>query len=96
MRRAAKVDRNQAEIVKHLRWSGFDVDLVHQLKGLYDIIVTGLPVWSHMPVALRVEIKMPGEKLTPAEQEYWNQVKHPGNLIVAESVEDILKWFGRI
>lgn len=39
MRRAAKIDRNQPEIVKALRKAGAVVKHVHQVKKLFDIIV---------------------------------------------------------
>ena len=100
-RRAAKVDGNQAQIVKELRIMGFDVDHVHQLKKLYDLVVTGVPRWNNqpgygaaLPVSLRVEVKMPGEKLTLDEEQYWKAQNHTGNLIIAERTEDVLSWFG--
>ena len=95
MRRAAKVDANQAQIVEELRAAGFDVDLVHQVKKLYDIVVSGVPSWCNRSVALRVEIKMPGETLTAGEMEFWNKCKHK-NLIIARSADDVLRWFGRL
>jgi hypothetical protein len=39
MRRAAKVDANQAEIVKKIRSIGASVHSVAQLKGFCDIVV---------------------------------------------------------
>lgn len=90
----AKVDGNQAQIVKELRFMGFDVDLVHRLKRLYDLVVTGLPRWANRPVAVRVEIKNGNASLTEGEAEYWNEQRHGENLIIARSTEDVLRWFG--
>lgn len=39
MRRAAKIDRNQPEIVKALRKAGAVVKHVHQVKKLFDVLV---------------------------------------------------------
>lgn len=39
MRRAAKVDSNQPEIVKVLRTMGATVLLLHQVKNAFDILV---------------------------------------------------------
>lgn len=83
-----KADGNQAEIVRELRYMGYDVDDVHDLPGIYDIIVCSLGR------CVRVEIKSPGEKLNATEIEYHKVQRHPDTLIVAESTEDILKWFG--
>lgn len=102
-RNAAKADANQPQIVRELRAMGFRVDIVHRLKKLYDLVVTGhtstlktLGTDNKLVKTLRVEIKMPGEQLSPDEQEYWNAEPFPETLIIAYSTEDILKWFGRI
>lgn len=39
MRRAARVDRNQPEIVRHLRSAGAVVVITSQLKNAFDILV---------------------------------------------------------
>ena len=96
MRRAARIDLNQPQMVKDLRRLGFDVDHVHTLKGFCDLIVSGVPTWSKgRAVGLRVEVKN-GEnaQLTDDERKYWLLQKHR-NLIVARTVEDVLRWFGR-
>ncbi len=106
LRYGSKVDANQEQIVRELRAMGFRVDLVHRLKKLYDVVVTGnkriayqtglQPVFTEAVFTLRVEIKMPNEKLSPDEQEYWDAEPFPETLIIARSTEDVLKWFGRI
>lgn len=101
-RLAAKADENQAQIVRELRAMGFRVDIVHRLKKLYDLVVTGRTGFAldtypnDVTRTLRVEIKMPGEKLSPDEQEYWDAEPFPETLIIAYSTEDVLKWFGRV
>lgn len=90
----AKVDVNQPAIVKQLRFMGFDVDLVHRLKKLYDLVVTGQPRWADRPVAVRVEVKDGNAKLSPGEVEYWQAQRHEGNLIIARDADDVLRWFG--
>ena len=91
-----KIDGNQEQIVRELRALGFRVDIVSQLKKLYDLVVTGRRGGSKEVYTVRVEIKMPGEDLTPAEKEYWAAEQFPETLIIANDTEDILEWFGRI
>jgi hypothetical protein len=90
-----KVDANQAQIVRELRAMGFRVDIVSQLKKLYDLIVTGKKGDGFIRT-LRVEVKMPGADLTFDEKEYWDAEPFPDTLIIARETEDILRWFGRI
>jgi len=99
-RRAAKVDGNQKQITRELRALGFRVDITSQLKKLYDLVVTGEidmygPRGKSMVRTVRVELKMPGEKLSPDEAEYHRAEPYPQTLLIAESTEDILEWFGR-
>ena len=89
-----KVDANQAQIVRELRAMGFRVDIVSQLKKLYDLVVTGSGEGKIRTI--RVEVKMPGCELTVDEQEYWDAEPFPETLIIAHETEDILRWFGRI
>lgn len=100
LRLAARKDGNQTQIAEELRALGFDVDIVHREKKLYDLVVSGRKRigvrncrWE-ITCAVRVEVKMPGGKLTPDEDEYWNKQNHRGNLIIAETTDDVLRWFG--
>lgn len=95
MRRAARKDGNQTTIVRELRAMMFQVDIVHRLKKLYDIVVTGKDAQGEVRT-LRVEIKMQGEKLTLDEQEYHDRNMYPETLVIAYCTEDILKWYGKI
>ena len=108
---AAKVDGNQQAIVDGLRELGFVVEITHRLPKFVDLVVSGFrrtwskstttAVWTgdveDEPRALLVEVKMPGERenLTPAEEklaERWEGHAY----LVAENINDILKWYGWI
>jgi hypothetical protein len=93
-RRAAKVDGNQKQITRELRALGFRVDIVSQLKRLYDLVITGRVFGTGEVRTVRVELKIAGEGLTPAEKEYHESEKYPETLIIATKTEDILDWFG--
>ena len=98
-----KSDLNQQEIVEGLRSLGFDVDDVHNLKGLYDIVVSGE---RHVPNArqchytiecsVRVEIKSEGGEFTQGELDYMRSQCARNSYIAAYSIKDILNWFDGI
>lgn len=94
-RKHSKTDGNHAEIRDTLRGLGYDVDDVYMIPKLYDMLVTGLSLYTGQVACVRVEIKMPGEKLTPDEQVYWQKQNHKENLIIAYTANDVLHWFGR-
>jgi len=104
--RKTSKDANQNEITSDLKKLGFDVDDVSSLRGLYDIVVSGVkrvnfsfnntPLPIDEDCSVRVEIKMPGKKLSEAEEDYHAAQKHTGSIIVAYNTEDILRWFGRL
>lgn len=96
LRYASKADGNQAQIVRELRAMGFRVDLVHRLKKLYDLVVTGKVGVTGEVRTLRVEVKIEGEDLSPDEKEYWSAEPFQETLIIAYKTEDILNWYGRI
>ena len=97
-----KPDKNQAEIVAELRELGYDVDIVCDLPGLYDIVVSG-EAWASglglsdifVSCSVRVEIKSEKGKLNKTEQKYYEAQNHKGSYIVARNVKDITDWFGR-
>ena len=95
-----KKDANQAQIVAELRALGFDVDIIADLPGLYDLVVSGdkivisdLNAWVYVPASVRVEIKQPGKDLSESEALYAAMQHHPDTLIKAHSTEDVLGWF---
>lgn len=92
-RRAAKVDGNQKQIVRELRALGFRVDITSQLKKLYDIVVTGRFFGTDDVRTVRVELKIPGEKLSPDEADYHRAEPYPQTLLIAYCTEDILEWY---
>lgn len=84
MRRAAKVDANQKEIVEALRKCGCAVYILGQPLDLL--------VWTSMwgGTYYLIEVKNPGgkNKLTPAQQEF--RKTWPGPWYVVRSVQDAL------
>ena len=88
-----KPDKNQAEIVKELRRLGFDVDVICDLPGLYDLVVSGRK--DKYIVSVRVEIKSEKGLLNDNEIHYYELQRHPDSYIVAYNVEDVLQWFGQ-
>lgn len=90
MRRAAKADGNQPQIVKAFRQLGFSVAHTHTIgKGFPDIVV------GRNGINTLVEIK-DGDKvksqkqLTADEKEFHENWR--GTIIIIESVEDVIKF----
>jgi len=82
-------DTNQNAIVLELRQIGFDVDILSQYpRHPYDLVVT------RNGYSVRIELKSPGEKLTPREQTLQDARNYP--VLVAYSTADVLAWFGII
>ena len=94
MRRAAKADANQAEIVAALRARGATVQHTHQIPGALDLII------GYHGTDVRVEIKdgskpASAQKLTPAEQKVFDTWK--GRPIeVVTSVDDAMKMMDKM
>lgn len=84
--RRTKPDQNQSQIVRELRARGFDVDIVCDLPGMYDLVVS-------KSVSVRVEVKSENGELTDTEREYMNSQNHLNSYIIARSTADVLKWF---
>lgn len=88
MRRAAKVDRNQAEIVKALRQAGYSVHDTSRLGGGFPDLVVGLH-----SVNVLLEVKdgdaVPSKrKLTKDESEFFDTWK--GAVFIVEDVAGAL------
>lgn len=92
MRRAAKVDANQAEIVADLRAIGATVQLLHAVgEGCPDILVGFRG--SNRLIEIKDGNKPPSaRKLTPA-QEDWH-ASWRGQVAVAENIEQALSIIG--
>lgn len=82
MRRASRKDANQAAIVEALRAVGVVVRVVNQ-EGLPDLLTYWHGVW------LPIEVKQPGERLTPAQEQFRTEALFP----VVETVDDALRLF---
>jgi hypothetical protein len=104
MRRAAKVDKNQSEVVAELRQRGYHVTHLHQLgQGVPDLLVASYCLRYDAVVLLLVELKTEDGDLTPAEENWHEEfVNHfPSGphrqeelpLIVARSAQEIAEWF---
>ena len=88
MRRAARVDANQTQVVEALRACGAYVRIVTQGDGLPDLLV------AYRGYTILMEVKdgrkPPSErKLTPAEEKFFKEWTG-GMLAKVESVEDAL------
>lgn len=80
MRRAAKTDDNQADIVKRLREIGVKVWPMHRVgEGFPDLLC-----WVRGRYFL-IECKMPGEGLNPNQAEFFAEC--PGEIHVAHDPE---------
>lgn len=93
VRRVARVDANQPEIVKALRRAGYHVTHLHTIGGgVPDLLVTG-PSKSGRILALLCEVKADKGKLTEDESEWFAQFPPGGPAIIARSAADVLAWF---
>jgi len=94
MRRAAKIDRNQPEIVEALRKAGAVVEHVHTVPGLFDLIV------YHKGKTYSAEIKdgslVPSRrKLTDDEQKCKERIESVGvKYWIITSIEEALFMIG--
>lgn len=86
MRRAARVDGNQALIVDTLRGLGASVHHLHSVgMGCPDLLV-GYRRANHL-----VEVKSPGGKLSPGQVE-WHDEWRGAKPVVLRSREDAIEW----
>ena len=89
MSRIRKVDLNQREIVRGLRALGYSVRHTHTIgKGFPDVAIG-----KHGRTVL-VEIKRPGEELTPDERIFFEEWR--GAAIIGVSVEQVNTEFMRM
>lgn len=86
MRRVAKVDANQPEIVEYFRKTGWSVLIISQLKNCCDIIVSK----NGRTVAVEIKDgdKPPSQrKLTEGEESF--RKSWQGEYSIIESIDDI-------
>lgn len=86
MRRRAKVDKNQTELVSELRQCGFSVLLLHQVGGGCPDLIVG-----RNGVSVLVEVKTNKGSLTEDQVQFFSEWQ--GRAIVAITLEDILEEF---
>lgn len=88
MIRAARVDRNQPEIVKVFRSLGWYVLIVSQLKNCCDIIVSKND--RTICVEIKDGLKPPsGQNLTTGELKFQSEWK--GEYMIVNCVEQVIK-----
>src|SRR5574343_391377 len=83
-------DCNHAEIRDALRKGGYYVKDTGDYKGGFpDLLVT-----SKSDIGVLMEVKMPGEKLTKAEEKFWDEYRGPLELVfsVEEAFEAMQAW----
>ena len=88
MRRAARVDDNQNQIVDALRAVGATVRVVTQGNGIPDLLV-GFRGYTILMEVKDGEKPPSARKLTPAEQKFFEEWRG-GMLAVVESIDDAL------
>ena len=85
-RRAAKVDKNQPEIVKAFRKLGWYVLIVSQLKNCCDIIVSK----SGRTIAIEIKdgtLPPSKQKLTEGEEKFMDEWQ--GEYMIITSIDDV-------
>ncbi len=88
LRRAARIDANQPEIVKTFRKLGWYVLIVSQLKNCCDIIVSKCN--RTIAVEIKDGSKPPSQqKLTPGEVKFKEEWQ--GEYMLINCIEDIFK-----
>lgn len=94
MRRAARIDANQPEIVEVLRSVGASVAITSMLGDGFPDIVVGYQDANYL-IEIKDGSKPPSRrKLTPDEQEWHNLWR--GSVSVANSPEEALKIIGAV
>lgn len=94
MRRAAKVDANQSEIVQALRQVGASVALLHSVgKGVPDLAV-GYRGANYL-LEVKDGAKKPSDRNLNADQVEWHQAWR-GQAAVAETVKEALIAIGAL
>jgi hypothetical protein len=83
MRNAARTDANQPSITDALHRIGCQT---YYIKMPCDLLVSGGALGE---ANLLMEIKMPGEKLSGSQQEFW--LRWPGRKCIVRSVQEALE-----
>lgn len=89
-RRAARIDRNQPEIVEALRKAGASVTLLHAVgDGCPDLLVG----YRNQTILMEIKDgqKPPSERNLTPDQQHWHGNWRGGVLVVATDVEGALR-----
>lgn len=92
--RAAKVDANQAEIVRALRYWGCTVEVTSMVGGGFPDLVVGFRGVNYL-IEIKDGNKPPSARVLTTEQERWHR-KWLGKAIVVENVMSALHAVGVI
>lgn len=93
MRRAAKVDANQAEIVAALRKCGVCVQLLHAVGNGCPDLICGLASGENVFLEIKDGKKPPSaRKLTPDQVDWHAAWK--GRVVIVTSIEEALQACG--
>ena len=80
MKRAARIDANQNEIVSQLRQLGYEVLIISQLKNCFDILVGANG--KNYAFEIKDGTRPPSQrKLTPGEIKFHNEWKGQINIV---------------
>lgn len=91
MRRAARVDDNQPEIVAKFRELGWSVAHTHTLGGGMTDIIVGRD-GENVLVEIKDGSKPPSARqLTPDEVKFHREWK--GRIDIVETVDDVVEWY---
>lgn len=94
MRRAAKTDRNHAEVMAALRSAGAEVTSLHAVgQGVPDLLASYRGQWYLLEV--KDGKKAPSDRVLTPDQKKWIQKQH-AEVHVVEAVEDALRAIGAI
>jgi hypothetical protein len=94
MRRDARTDANQGEIIDALRGVGASVEPLHFVgRGVPDILVG----WRSDNYLMEIKDgnKPPSKRALTPDEERWHQM-WAGQVVIVESVDDALKAIGAI
>ena len=92
MRRAAKVDENQSEIVKALRAAGASVQPLHAVgQGCPDLLIGFRG--KNLLFEVKDGAKVPSAKRLTDDQSEWH-AEWRGNVFVVESAEEAIRLLG--
>ena len=91
MRYAARVDRNQKDIIDALEKIGASVEAIRSLHGGCPDLLVGFQGRNYL-----IEVKVPKEGRLSEIQKVWRDDWSGGKPFVIKSVEDVILWAGLV